>query len=167
MSQRSTQQIDDLMTLTKTVCVDLPLTDLRWRWGLGEEEAVMAVAWKGYDAGVRLATAAIDNWYRLPLTAALLKSMAPIFLRWRGVSNAMTSAMFARLWQTVSLPTAGKTQALQEAVAQLSAELRTQAQEREVLISLAIRIARALESETPAPTPSIFNDARLDEQPSH
>lgn len=152
MSQKSMQQVDDFMTLTKTISVDLPITGLQWIWGFGKEETVTKVAWKGYDAGARLSAAAIDNLYRLPLTAALLKSTAPTFLRWRRVSNAVTGAVFASLWQTIGLPTAGETQALREAVNQLSADLRAQQQNSEALVSLATRIAQALEAE-PSLTP--------------
>jgi hypothetical protein len=164
MTQTSKQQIDDFLILARSVFVDLPLTGIQWQWGFGKKEAVTETAWKGYDAGVRLATAAIDNLYRLPLTAEVLTRVAPALLRWQRINNAVTGAVFTGLWQTVGLPTTAETRVLREAVARLAADVRYQRQEHEALIDLTTRLVRALEAEISVTPPSIFNGFVLNEQ---
>jgi hypothetical protein len=163
MLKRTTRPSDDFLTLTKTVCVDLPLAGMQWSWGNDMEETVTKTAWTGYDAGIRLAAAAIDNLYRLPLTAAMLRSVAPALLRWQRASNAVTGAMFAGLWRVVGLPTTVETRALREALTRLAADLRGQRQENDALLNVTTRIAQTLETETPSAPPSVFNGFVLDE----
>lgn len=167
MSKKETSYLDDVFTLTKTACIDFPLAEMQRRWGLGEEETVTKAAWTGYDAGVRLATAAIENWYRLPLTAILLKSSVPAFLRWQRISKAVTGAVFAGLWPTVGLSTTGETRALRDMVDQLRTELHAHRQDREALIGVATRLAQAFETERPLTPPSVFNGFVVNDQLSH
>jgi len=164
MTTTPQRQINDLLTLTRSVFVDLPLAGIQWGWGIGPEEAVTKTAWKGYDAGVRLATAAIDNLYRLPLTAEVLTRVAPVLLRWQRINNAAAGAVFTGLWQTVGLPTTAEARALREAVACLAAEVRLQRQENEALIGLTTRLMQALDAQTPVTPPSLFNGFVLNEQ---
>ncbi len=164
MAKRTEQLADDLLTLTKSIFIDLPLTRMQWRWGIGAEEAVTETAWKGYDAGVRLTTAAIDNLYRLPLYGEMLRGVTPVFLRWQQVSNAMIGAAAAGLWQVVGLATKAETRALQEAVDCLGAELRAQREEHKILVSLAARVVQALEEETLVTQPPMFKRFVLNEQ---
>ena len=51
------------MVVYKTLFFDLPLAGARWSLGLGGEKETAEAAWKGYDASVRLASTAIDNFY--------------------------------------------------------------------------------------------------------
>jgi hypothetical protein len=164
MTKTSQQQINDLCILTRSVFVDLPLTGIQWQWGVGKKAAVTETAWKGYDAGVRLATAAIDNLYRMPLTAEVLNRAAPALLRWQRINNAITGALFTGLWQTVGLPTTVETRALREAVAHLAGDVRLQRQENETLIGLTTRLVQALEAEPSVMPPSMFNGFVLNEQ---
>lgn len=164
MSKKSTHQIEDFFTLTKTVLIDLPLAEMLWRWGIGNEATVTEAAWTGYDAGVSLATATVDNLYRLPLTTTLLKNAAPAFLRWQYVSNTVIGAASAGVWHTVGLSTARETQALREDLARLAANVHTQRQEQEALIRVATRVAQALEVETPLTSPPLRNGFVLSEQ---
>jgi len=167
MAKQTGHLADDVFTLTKSVFVDLPVAGMRWGWGLSSEKALTETAWTGYDAGVRLSTAAIDNLYRLPLYGAVLRGAAPVLLRWQQVSNAVMGAAAAGLWRTVGLSTKAETRALQDAVTQLGGELRAQRQERETLISLADRLVQALEKETPVTPPSVLNRFVLPQQLSH
>ena len=167
MAKKTERLADDVFTVTKSIFVDLPVAGLRWGWGIGTEESVTETAWTGYDAGVRLSTAAIDNLYRLPLYGAVLRGAAPVFLRWQQVSNAVMGAAAAGFWQTVGLSTKAETRALQDAVTQLGDELRAQRQERETLTSLATRVVQALEEEAPVQSPSVFNRFVLPQQLSH
>ncbi len=166
MANKAEQPMDDLFTLTKSVFIEFPSAGIRWGWGVGTEEDMTETAWKGYDAGVRLAANALDNLYRSPLYNTVLRSAAPMFLRWQQVSKAMIGAAGAGLWQAVGLPTRTEMRALHDAVLHLGTELRTQRQENEALISLATRIVQALEEETPVTPPSVFNGFVLNEQMS-
>ena len=164
MTKTPQQQIDDLFILTRSVFVDLPLAGIQWQWGVGKKAAVTETAWKGYDAGVRLATTAMDNLYRFPLTAEVLSRAAPVLLRWQRINNAVTGAVFTGLWQTAGLSTTAETRALREAIARLAADIRLQRQENEALIGLATSLVQALEAESPVMPPSMFNGFVLNEQ---
>ena len=164
MTKTPRQQMDDFFILTRSVFVDLPLTGIQWQWGVAKKEAVTETAWKGYDAGVRLATAAIDNLYRFPLTVEVLNRAAPTLLRWQRINNAVTGAVFTGLWQTIGLPTTAETRALREAVARLAADVRLQRQENEVLTGLTTRLVQAMEADPPMMPPSMFNGFVLNEQ---
>jgi hypothetical protein len=91
-------------------------------------------AWKGYDATVRLTTAAIDNLYRTPLFGEVTGRALEGVLRWQWVSNAVAGAFFTGLWQAVGLPTATETRALRSEVQALREEIRSQ--------SLGLRVKR-------------------------
>src|SRR5438034_8868932 len=68
VDKKITQSVEDLATVYKTLCLDLPLAEAQRGLGIGGERETLDMAWKGYDAGGRLATAAIDaNLYRTPL----------------------------------------------------------------------------------------------------
>jgi hypothetical protein len=164
MTKTPQQPIDDFFILIRSVFVDLPLTGIQWQCGVGKKEAVTGTAWKGYDAGVRLATAAMDNLYRSPLTAEVLSRAAPVLLRWHRINNAVTGAVFTGLWQTVGLSTTAETRALREAIARLAADIRLQRQENEVLIGLLTSLVQALEAESSVMPPSMFNGFVLNEQ---
>ena len=60
MSQRS----EDLLQVYKTLTFDLPLVSMRWTFGSANDKESTIAVWKGYDAGVRLATSTIDSLYR-------------------------------------------------------------------------------------------------------
>jgi hypothetical protein len=92
---------------------------------MGKEKDVAEAAWKGYDAGVRVASAALDTLYRSPLFGNVLSRSLKGFLRWQRLSNALSGALFTGLWQTVGLPTAAETQALHSQVQALREELRS------------------------------------------
>lgn len=163
MSKKINNQVDDFFILTKAVLIDLPLAGIQWQWGLCDETTMTKAAWTGYDAGVRFATATVDNLYRLPLTTTLLKNAAPAFLRWQYLSNAVIGAVLVGVWNTVGLPTTRETQALREDIARLTADVHQQRQEQETLISVATRVVQALEAETPLALSAAVNGFVLTE----
>ncbi|MGH7962212.1 MAG: hypothetical protein ACRERD_10375 [Candidatus Binatia bacterium] len=124
--EKTTQPMDDVVTVTKTLLFDLPLARVRQRLGLGEDKEPVATAWKGYDAGVRLAATAVDTLYRSPVVGDVVARSLDVMLRWQQVSNAVSGAFFAGLWQAVGLPTAAETQALRSELQALREELRGQ-----------------------------------------
>jgi hypothetical protein len=164
MAKKVRRDVEDLFTLTKTVFLDLPLAGVQWGWGFSNGEVVTETVWKGYDAGVRLATATIDNLYRLPLYGQVLNGVMPTFLHWQRVSNALTGAVFTGLWQAVGLPTRAETRALREALDHVATDLQLQRQENQELMNLVTRVVQARETESPRTPPSIFNGFVLNEQ---
>jgi len=124
--QKTIKQMDDVMTVTKTLLFDLPLAHMRQRLGLGEEKETAETAWKGYDAGVRVVNAATDSLYRNPLFGNVAARSADMMLRWQRISSAVGGAVFAGLWQAVGLPTVAETQALRSEIRALREELRGQ-----------------------------------------
>jgi len=119
-----TQGVEDLATIYKAFCLDLPLAGIKWRLGIGEERETAEAAWKGYDAGVRLATTAIDSLYRTPSFGEAAARSLNIFLRGQQIGNALAGAFFTGLWQTVGLPTAAETQTLRTEIQALREEVR-------------------------------------------
>ena len=138
--------VDDVLTWTKTLAIDLPLASTQWVFGTGEEETATTTAWQGYDAGVRVLTAVVDSLYRAPLSGTVLDRAAAFFLRWQYVSHAMTDAAFSRLWHTIGISTAGEIQALEKAIAHLATEIREQRETQEALFQLAVRLPSATET---------------------
>ena len=125
VDKKITQSVEDLGTVNKTLWLDLPLARAKWGLGIGSERETLAAAWKGYDASMRLATAALDNLYRTPLFGELMARSLDSALRWQRLSNALAGVFFTGLRQVVGLPTAAETQALRAEVQALREELRS------------------------------------------
>ena len=111
--------MEDLLTAYKTFTVDLPLAGTRWAFGIGQEKDVTTTAWKGYDASIRLATAAVDSLYRTPLFGATVSNMANQMLRWQQMGNSATRLLSTNLQRGVGIPTPAAVQALTERVTRL------------------------------------------------
>lgn len=116
----------DLMTMHKATFVEFPLAGMKWGWGVGKEQEVVQAAWKGYDAWVRLTSAAIDGLYKNSLFVEMTARSIERSLRWRRLSQALTGAFFAGLWPTVGLPTTVTVQALAEEIQSLTTRLTAQ-----------------------------------------
>lgn len=126
MAEKKMHGVEDLVTFYKSFFLELPLAGAKWSLGLGDEKAATEAAWKGYDAAVRLSTAAIDNLYRAPMFGEITARSLDGLLRWQRLGNAVAGAFFPILWQTVGLPTAAETQALRAELQGLREELRAQ-----------------------------------------
>ena len=124
VKQQLEQMTKDLATLYKTFFFDLPLAGIRWGTGVGSEQETTTAAWKGYDAGIRLATTSLDTLTRTPLFGEMTARSLDLMVRSQHVSNALTGAFFAGLWQTVGLPTAAETQSLRVEMQTLREEVR-------------------------------------------
>jgi hypothetical protein len=117
-----TKTMEDIFTAYKTFTVDLPLAGTRWAFGLGQEKDVTTTAWKGYDASIRVATAAVDSLYRTPLFGTTVSTVANQMLRLQQVGTSATKLVTTNLRQGVSVPTTAKVQALTERVTMLEAK---------------------------------------------
>jgi hypothetical protein len=110
--QYFSKTMEDLFTAYKTLTVDLPLAGTRWAFGIGQEKDVTTTAWKGYDASIRVATAAVDSLYRTPLFGTTVSSVANQMLRWQQLGTSATNLMTTNLRQGVGIPTVAEVQTL-------------------------------------------------------
>jgi len=147
MAEQKSQGVEDLLAVTKMFFFELPYAGVRWGLGVGNTDTATKAAWQGYDAGVRLATTAIDTLYRNPLYGELLNRSLPGVLRWQKLGNALTETFFAGLWRTMNLPTSCEVQAFHEELRSLSAHLLVQRQGSETLARLAADMVMTLDLE--------------------
>jgi hypothetical protein len=150
--QNMTKTMEDLLTAYKTITVDLPLAGTRWVFGIGQEKDVVTTAWKGYDASIRIATAAVDSLYRTPLFGTTVSNVANQMLRWQQVGNSATRLLSNNLRQGVSIPTPAAVQALTERVTRLETKSSEPAQK--TVPRVIINRLRPLDSHTDKPAPT-------------
>ncbi len=117
-----TKTIEDVFTAYKTLTFDLPLAGTRWAFGLGQEKDVTTTAWKGYDASIRVATAAVDSLYRTPLFGTTVSTMANQMLRLQQLGTSATKLVTTSPRQGIGIPTMVEVQALTERVTMLEAK---------------------------------------------
>lgn len=120
--QYFSKTMEDLLTAYKTFTVDLPLAGTRWAFGLGQEKDMTTTAWKGYDASIRVATAAVDSLYRTPLFGTTVSTVANQVLRWQQLGTSATKLISTNLRQNVNIPITAEVQALTERVTILEAK---------------------------------------------
>lgn len=150
-AQNIAKTMEDLLTAYKTFTVDLPLAGTRWAFGLGQEKDVTTTAWKGYDASIRLATAAVDSLYRTPLFGTTVSGIANQMLRWQQLGNSTTSLLSTTLGQAVGISTLTEIQTLTERVTRLEAKNSEPTQKMAPRVT--INRLRPLDSHTSIPAP--------------
>jgi len=148
--QHFTKTMEDLFTAYKTFTVDLPLAGTRWAFGIGQEKDVTTTAWKGYDASIRLATAAVDSLYRTPLFGTTVSSVANQMFRWQQLGTSATKRISINLQQGVSIPTTAEVQALTERVTILEAKSSEPTQK--IAPRVTLNRLRPVDSHTSTPT---------------
>lgn len=82
------------------------------------------IAWKGYDAAVRVATDSISQLSTVPIVGELAMRAFEVSLRVTRFNNALAGAFFSALWPAVGLPTATEIRSLRRELAALREELR-------------------------------------------
>src|SRR5215475_11330723 len=129
MAEKKTiQTLEDLATAYKTLFFDLPLAGAKWGVGIGAEKETTETAWKAYDASVRLATTAIDSFYRSPLFSQAVSRTLTRALRWQRLGNAISATVLTGLWRTLGVPTTAQVQGLSDQVRVLETRLAQLAQ---------------------------------------
>jgi hypothetical protein len=121
--KKISQETQDLLTIYQSLFFDLPTASLRWGLGLGEEKDTAQAAWKAYDAGVRLATTAVDTLYRTAFFSETVSIAVNQALRWQQVGNTVSSVFLGSLWRTLGLPTAAEVQSLANQLRTLEARV--------------------------------------------
>jgi len=56
MTESNHRTVNEVADTIRVWWFDLPLAAFRWSLGVGSEDEFSSVAWKGYDAGIKLAT---------------------------------------------------------------------------------------------------------------
>jgi hypothetical protein len=116
----------DVMTIWTSTFLDVPLANAQWSWGMGQARDVQGAVWKGYDAWVRVANAAIENVYTNPLFGDVVATALDRTLRWQHWSQTIASTVAASVVPAIGLPTAAMLDSLQEDVHALAAHLSEQ-----------------------------------------
>jgi hypothetical protein len=117
-----TKTLEEVFTAYKALTFDFPLAGTRWVFGLGQEKDVTTTAWKGYDASIRVATAAVDSLYRTPLFGTTVSTVANQMLRLQQLGTSATNLLSTTVRQGVGVPTAAAVQALTDRVTILEAK---------------------------------------------
>jgi hypothetical protein len=116
----------DVMTMWTSTFLDVPLANAQWSWGMGQAGDVEGAVWKGYDAWVRVANAAIDTAYKNPLFGEWVATALDRGLRWQHWSQTIASTVAASVAPVTGLPTAAMVDSLREDVHALTAHLTEQ-----------------------------------------
>lgn len=116
----------DVMTLWTSTFLDVPLANAQWSWGLGQARDVQGAVWKGYDAWVRVASAAVDSAYKNPLFGDWVATALDRTLRRQHWSQTIASTVAAGVVPALGLPTEAMLDSLREDVHALTAHLTEQ-----------------------------------------
>jgi hypothetical protein len=142
-TKQQSQGVEDVTTAYKSFFFDLPIASVKWGLGIGGEKDAVTAAWKGYDASVRMATAAIDALYRNPLFSDVFSRTLSTMLRWQQIGNAVSGTVFTSLWKVMGVPTADEVQALAEQLRGLEHRLSQMAHTKDVQTRPAPGVRRA------------------------
>jgi hypothetical protein len=110
------QKSEDLLQVYKTLSFDVPLASMRWIFGSGNDKESTLAIWKGYDAGVRLATSAVDSLYRSQSLSEVLGTTVNQMLRIQQFTNAASKLFVTGLWQPLALTATSEGQPIAEAL---------------------------------------------------
>lgn len=161
-TKQQAQGAVDFTTAYKSLFFDLPLASMKWGFGMGEEKDVATAAWKGYDASVRMATAAVDALYRNPLFSDVFGRTLSTMLRWQHIGNAISGTVLTSFWKAMGVPTSDEVQALAEQLRGLENRLSQLAQTKDVQTLL--DQLRALEARLPRPAPTVMRPNHHEER---
>jgi hypothetical protein len=142
---------EDLLQVYKALTFDVPLASARWAFGSANDKESTLALWKGYDAGVRLATSSIDSLYRSQSLSEIVGNTVNQMLRIQQFTNAASKLFLTGMWQPLALPIAREAQPVTAAVdASRSEPTRTQTP---ATTTRRVR-KRQPRTQTPAPTPA-------------
>ena len=125
MAEGTLRNAENLFSMYQAMLA-APFAGARCGWGIRKEQELTEVAWRGYDAWVRIASASIDELYRNPLLGDLVARSLDEVLRWQRLSAALVGAAFVGLWPAVGLPTAAAVEALAEQLRSVDSHLKAQ-----------------------------------------
>lgn len=106
------QKSEDLLQVYKTLTFEVPLASMRWAFGSATDKESTVTLWKGYDAGVRLATSTIDSLYRSQSLSEIVGSTVNQMLRIQQLSSAASRFFMTGMLQPFAVPVTPEVQPL-------------------------------------------------------
>lgn len=76
MPESNDRTVNEVADTIRTLWFDLPLAAYRWSLGLSSEDEFSAIAWKGYDAGIKLATGFLVSFVKSPAINELIADVS-------------------------------------------------------------------------------------------
>ena len=163
--QQTSQGATDFATAYKSFFFDLPMASLKQSFGISTEKEAAEAAWTGYDAGVRMAAAAVDALYRNPVFSDVVSRTLSATLRWQQLGSAVSSTVFTSFWKALGAPTSAEVQGISEQLRSLEQRLSQLPQKKDVqtLLEQVRTLEARLHRTTPAATPlrSNHHDERV------
>jgi hypothetical protein len=121
----SRENSKDLVSLYKTLFIELPLAGPKTLLGVAKDGELEGHAWKGYDAWIRLVNQSTDSLYQNPFFGEALARSLPGLLSVQRLTGAISGAAFATLRSVTGLPGAAEVHAMRSELRDLRRELRT------------------------------------------
>ena len=152
--KRMSQRSEDLLQMYKTLAFDLPLVSMRWAFGSASDKESTVAVWKGYDAGVRLATSTIDSLYRSQSLSEIVGNTVNQMLRVQQLSSVASSFFTTSLWRPLALPATSDVQTLAVPVQALDTHLSATTPVRTQAPAPRRSRKRRIRTQEPAQTPT-------------
>jgi hypothetical protein len=126
MATTAKHRMADVMTMWTATFLEVPAATTQWSWGISQQHEMEAAVWKGYDAWVRTAKAAVDRMYGNSLFGEFAVATLDRALRWQQWQQAIASTVAASVVPLTGLPTAAAVDAVHEEVQLLRSHLTEQ-----------------------------------------
>jgi len=124
MSERS-QSAKDVVTLYKSLLIELPVAGAKVSLGVAKDNELEGIAWKAYEAWVRLVNRSTDTLYQNPFFGDSVGRGLHGLLQIQRLTNSVGGAVFAALRSVTGLPAASEVQAMRAELKDLRLELRS------------------------------------------
>ncbi|HTY54893.1 MAG TPA: hypothetical protein VMB26_06835 [Candidatus Binataceae bacterium] len=118
------QNARDLLTLYKTLLIELPVAGAKSTLGVAKDNELEQSAWKAYDAWIRILSQSASSLYQNPFFGDAFGRSLPGLLRTQQFSNAVSGALFAALRTMAGLPGMSELQAVRSELRDLRLQMR-------------------------------------------
>jgi hypothetical protein len=115
----------DLLTLYKTLFIELPIVGSKATLGVAQGNEVEELAWKAYETWVRLVNNATDALYQNSSFGDAFGHNLHGLPRVQVLANSVSGALFAALRSVAGLPGVSEVQAVRREVHDLRSDLRS------------------------------------------
>jgi hypothetical protein len=90
MSESNNETIEELAATLRTLWFDLPLAGLRLSIGVSSQDEFSAVAWKGYDAGLKLVNEFLVSLVKSPAINEIVANVSIANYRAQGLMDQVS-----------------------------------------------------------------------------
>jgi len=119
------QNAKDLLTLYKTLFIELPISGAKSTLGIAKDNELENHAWNAYDSWIRLMSSSTSALYQNPFFGDALGRNLPGLLRSQQITNALSGAFFAVVRTITGMASAVDVQAVRGEVRDMRLELRS------------------------------------------